>query len=255
MITHLANEEPIDSDDDDSMDEDDIFKQYQPNIHKLAKAVGFIVNRSFGLDAAPHVSPSLPSATANSSSKFAENSTVEGNRGSGRSTGGSGANDDSNLHSNASTSANGDSNSIPHAIEDDSDSILDVDEHAGEYEQLRVPIRDSDGRILTPYDQPPSRYESSNVGPSKTEGSDASREDIRREAKTMALWDTFASVLGFVTLHPVPIFLANVEMFDRALPVIRYALSHFQRLPPSSSFGFPRTVTSLYDTLAMEARG
>jgi hypothetical protein len=251
MITHLANEEPIDSDEEDAMDEDDIFKQYQPNIHKLAKAVGFIVNRSFGLDAAPPLprSPS-PSATANSSSKHVGNSNAEGNGEGDRSTGGNGT---PNVHSNASASANGNNDSLPHGIQEDIDSSLDVDEHAGEYEQLRVPIRDFDGRVLTPYNQPPSGPGSSNVGPSHMGVSGSSREDIRREARTMALWDTFASVLGFVTLHPVPIFLANVEMFDRALPVIRCVLSHFQP--------FPRPLVSLEPshflrgTLPMETFG
>jgi len=71
----------------------------------------------------------------------------------------------------------------------DSDLASDLGE---EYERLRVPVKDHLGRTLRPYLD-----------------------------KTAERWDTFATIVGFTTLHPMPIFLQNMALFHLLLPEIQ----------------------------------
>ncbi|KAF6741967.1 hypothetical protein DFP72DRAFT_861291 [Ephemerocybe angulata] len=122
VISHLAND-LADMDDNDDKDEEDV----QPDVHKLATAVGFIVNRAYD---------------------------------------------------------------IPKDEEEDSSDSGGEDE--GEHEPLRVPVRNDKGQLVQPYS-----------------------DDTNAEH-----WDMFVSIIGFVGLHPAPIFLQNMAMFDLFLLTI-----------------------------------
>ncbi|KAF6760589.1 hypothetical protein DFP72DRAFT_882662 [Ephemerocybe angulata] len=126
VISHLAND-LADMDEDEGEDEEDV----QPDVHKLATAVGFIVNRAYDIP------------------KDEEKDEEEGSSDSGS-------------------------------------------EDEGEHEPLRVPVRNDKGQLVQPY----------------SDGTNAEH------------WDMFASIIGFVGLHPAPIFLQNMAMFDLFLPTI-----------------------------------
>lgn len=138
IISHLASKfEAIP--DEDPFDE----RAIEPEIRELAKAVGFLLNRAFGL---PAPDPSEES----------------------------------------------DEDTDEDTDDDDDD---DDETYAGErkFEQLRVPVRDTDGSILKPYDS----------------------KILSKER-----WDLFASIIGFITMHPIPMFIQNMAMFDVFMPPV-----------------------------------